>query len=98
MFKLTNGGNNPVYTNFARNVSCNLSFYVSGLTSFAKLLLLDKIKDLSKKKILFVTASEQYALKYQNDLAKAFSIDAKVLPYQSVSMYEEINSNKYDYA
>ena len=98
MFKLTNGGNNPVYTNFARNVSCNLSFYVSGLTSFAKLLLLDKIKDLSKKKVLFVTASEQYALRYQNDLAKAFSVEAKILPYQSVSMYEEINSNKYDYA
>ena len=98
MFKLTNGGNNPVYTNFARNVSCNLSFYVSGLTSFSKTLLLDKIREISDKKVLFITASEQNALKFQNDLLNAFSIDAKILPYQSVSIYEEINSNKYDYA
>jgi len=98
MFNLTNGGNNPVYTNFARNVSCNLSFYVSGLTSFAKLLLLNDIKKAKGKKLLFITASEQNALKYQNDLFKAFSLESKILPYQSISFYEEINSNKYDYA
>ncbi len=98
MLNLTKGGNNPVYMNFARNLSCNLSFYISGLTSFARLVLLDRIKRLTKKKILFITASEQSALKYQNDLHKAFDIDAKILPYQSISMYEEISSNKYDYA
>lgn len=98
MLNLTKGGNNPVYMNFARNLSCNLSFYISGLTSFARLVLLDRIKRLTKRKILFITASEQSALKYQNDLQKAFEIDAKILPYQSISMYEEMSSNKYDYA
>ena len=29
---------------------------------------------------------------------KAFDIDARILPYQNISMYEEISSNKYDYA
>ena len=98
MLNLTKGGNNPVYMNFARNLSCNLSFYVSGLTSFSRLILLDRIKRLTKRKILFITASEQNALKYQNDLHKAFDIDARILPYQNISMYEEISSNKYDYA
>lgn len=98
MLNLTKGGNNPVYMNFARNLSCNLSFYISGLTSFSRLVLLDRIKRLTKRKILFITASEQSALKYQNDLHKAFDIDAKILPYQNISMYEEISSNKYDYA
>lgn len=98
MLNLTKGGNNPVYMNLARNLSCNLSFYISGLTSFSRLILLDRIKRLTKKKILFITASEQSALKYQNDLHKAFDIDAKILPYQNISMYEEISSNKYDYA
>ena len=98
MLNLTKGGNNPVYMNFARNLSCNLSFYISGLTSFARIILLQKIKQLTNKKILFITASEQNALKYQNDLLKAFDLDAKILPYQNISMYEEISSNKYDYA
>ncbi len=98
MLKLTHGGNNSVYMNFARHLSCNLSFCISGLTSFAKLLLLDRIKHLTGKKILFVTASEQNALKYQNDLTKAFEVNAQILPYQNISMYEEISPNKYDYA
>ena len=98
MLKFANGGNNSVYMDFARSLSRNSSFYVSGLTSFSRLILLDRIKHLTSKKILFITASEQNALKYQNDLIKAFEMDVQILPYQSISMYEEISSNKYDYA
>jgi len=98
MLNLKNGGNSSVYNELVRCLSHSLSFYISGLTSFAKLILLDRIRRLTKRKILFITSSEQNALKYQNDLSKAFELDAKILPYQSISMYEEMPSNKYDYA
>jgi len=57
-----------------------------------------KISEISGKRIIFVTASEQNALKYQNDLKTAFDIDAEILPYQNVSLYESISPNLYDYA
>ena len=82
MLKLVKGGNNSVYMNFVRNLSCNLSFYISGLTSFARVIFLNEIASLTKKKLLFITASEQNALKYQNDLSKAFDIDARLYLYQ----------------
>ena len=44
------------------------SFCLSGLTSFLRLVLLKYIS--TKKKVLFVTATEQKALKYKNDLEK----------------------------
>ena len=47
------------------------SFCLNGLTSFFRLLLLTYIS--TKKKVLFVTASEQKALRYKNDLEKIFS-------------------------
>lgn len=74
------------------------SFAVTGLTSFLRLLLVQKIGEISGGRILFVVASEQNALKYQNDLKTAFNIDAEILPYQNVSLYESISPNLYDYA
>lgn len=85
-------------THFKRNLSTSKSFVITGLTSFLRLLLVQKIGELSGGRILFVVASEQNALKYQNDLKTAFDIDAEVLPYQNVSLYESVSPNLYDYA
>lgn len=83
---------------FKRNVSTSKSFVITGLTSFLRLLMVQKIGEISGARVLFVVASEQNALKYQNDLKTAFDIDAEVLPYQNVSLYESVSPNLYDYA
>lgn len=90
--------NNKNKTHFKRNLSTSKSFVITGLTSFLRLLLVQKIGEISGGRILFVVASEQNALKYQNDLKTAFDIDAEVLPYQNVSLYESVSPNLYDYA
>jgi len=74
------------------------SFAVSGLTSFFRLILLNKISEFSGKKILFVTSNEQGSLKLQSDYKKLFGKTTEFLPFQSISPYETINSNKYEYA
>ena len=74
------------------------SFAVSGLTSFFRLILLNKISEFSGKKILFITSNEQGSLKLQSDYKKLFGKTAEFLPFQSISPYETINSNKYEYA
>lgn len=89
---------NKNFSHLKRNIETSKSFTITGLTSFLRLLLLQKIGEVSKKRILFVTISEQNALKYQNDLKMAFDIDAKVFPYQNVSMYESVSPNLYDYS
>lgn len=90
--------NNKNFLHLKRNLLISKSFVITGLTSFLRIFLLEKIKKFSKKKILFVTASEQSALKYQNDLKTAFNIDSEILPYQNISMYESITPNLYDYS
>lgn len=90
--------NDKKFSRFKRNLLTSKSFVITGLTSFLRLLLVQKIGEISNQKILFVVASEQNALKYQNDLKTAFDIDAEVLPYQNVSLYESVSPNLYDYA
>lgn len=90
--------NSKNFPHFKRNLETSKSFVITGLTSFLRLLLLAQIKDIQKKKILFIISSEQSALKYQNDLRHAFRINAEVFPYQNVSMYESVSANLYDYA
>lgn len=72
------------------------SFCITGLTTLLRLILLNFIA--KKKKVLFVTASEQKALRYQNDLKKLFGQSSKLFPYQDVSMYEGLALNLYKYA
>lgn len=96
MFELSKNSKN--FSHLTRNIVSSKSFVITGLTSFSRLLLLRKIKELSQKKILFITASEQNSLKYQNDLKIAFDVDSEILPYQNVSMYESVSPNLYDYA
>lgn len=96
MFKF-NFNDSKNFSSFSRNLESANSFVVTGLTSFLRLILLSCIKEHSKKKILFITSSEQNALKYQSDLTHAFGIDSEVLPYQNVSLYEPVSPNLYDY-
>ena len=82
---------------FKSNIIKQKSFTLTGLTSFSRLLLLKYIKEISKKKILFITPTEQLALKYTADLDKIFDLDAEILPYQNISPYEVVQNNLYDY-
>lgn len=90
--------NNKNLSHLKTNLLKSKSFTITGLTSFLRLILVQKIIELSQKKILFITTNEQAALKYQNDLKNAFNLDSQVLPYQNISMYEGISPNLYDYA
>ncbi|MGN0017461.1 MAG: transcription-repair coupling factor [Candidatus Gastranaerophilaceae bacterium] len=84
--------------NLEKLVKSEKSFVLTGLTSFFRLFLLNKIIEYSKKKVLFVTSSEQSALRYKNDYKKLFNNEISYLPFQQVSLYESLNLNKYDYA
>ena len=74
------------------------SFAVTGLTSFLRILLIKLARGTSKKKVLVVTSTEQSALKFQNDLNKAFNLESSIMPFQNISMYEGISPNLYEYA
>ncbi|MFA7658720.1 MAG: transcription-repair coupling factor [Candidatus Gastranaerophilaceae bacterium] len=90
--------NNKNFLHLKRNLITGKSFVLTGLTSFLRLLLVQKIKEVSQKRILFITASEQNALKYQNDFKTAFGTTAEIFPYQNISMYEGVSPNLYDYS
>lgn len=86
------------YERFRARLKEGESFAVTGLTTFLRLFLLSKIKTYAKKKVLMVTSTEQTALKYQSDLKTIFDLDAEIMPFQDVSMYETVSPNLYDYA
>ena len=83
---------------FNNLVKKSRSFAVTGLTSFLRILLIKNALKTSEKKILLLTSSEQNSLKFQNDFHKAFNIEASLIPFQNISMYEGISSNLYEYA
>ena len=84
-----------IYRDFIRQ---SRSFAATGLTSILRLLLLKFTAQFSKKKILFITNSEQSSLKYQNDLKNLFDINSSVFPIQNISMYDDVSRNLYDYS
>ena len=90
--------NASFFDKFIRNIRKEKSFTLTGLTTFSRLLLLDYICKLSDKKVLFVTSTEQAALKYSADLERLFEREAETIPYQNVSPYEVVVGNLYDYA
>ncbi len=98
MFKIQSPENDPNYALFERYLAKSFSFAVTGLTTFLRLLLIQKIQKITEKKLLVITSTEQNALKYQNDLKKAFGLDADLIPFQNISMYESVPPNRYDYA
>ena len=98
MFKIQSPENDVNYALFERYLAKSFSFAVTGLTSLLRLLLIQKIQKITEKKILVITSTEQNALKYQNDLKKAFGIESDLIPFQNISMYESVPPNRYDYA
>ncbi len=98
MFKIPVPENDINYSLFEKYLTKSFSFAVTGLTTILRLFLIKQIKKITEKKILFITSTEQNALKYKNDLQKAFDIDAEILPFQNISMYETVSPNRYDYA
>lgn len=98
MFKINAPENNENYALFERFLAKSFSFAVTGLTTILRLLLITKIRKITDKKVLFVTSTEQNALRYQNDLLKAFGEKSDLLPFQNISMYETVSPNRYDYA
>ena len=82
---------------FNTNIKNSKSFVVTGLTTFLRLFLLNEIVK-TEKKVLFITSTEQSALKYQSDLYSFFNKQSSIFPYQNSSMYELIPSNIYDYS
>ena len=89
--------NASFFDNLVRNIKKSKSFTLTGLTTFSRLLLLKYIQKLSGKKILFVTSTEQSALKYASDLGRLFELDSRTIPYQNISPYEVVTGNLYDY-
>ncbi len=98
MFTVKSPENDPNYAIFEKCLAKSFSFAVTGLTTLLRLLLIQKIKKITDKKILFITSTEQNALKYQNDLKKAYGVKSELIPFQNISMYESVSPNKYDYA
>ena len=82
---------------FNTNIKNSKSFVVTGLTTFLRLFLLNEIVKTGKK-VLFITSTEQTAIKYQSDLNSFFKQESTIFPYQNSSMYEIIPSNIYDYS
>lgn len=89
--------NSCFFDNFARNINKQKSFTLTGLTTFSRLLLVKYIKQISNKKVLFITSTEQSGLRYKSDLEKIFDIKSDFLPYQNTSPYETVIGNLYDY-
>ena len=98
MFKIPVPENDINYSLFEKYLARSFSFAVTGLTTILRLFLIKQKKKITEKKILFITSTEQNALKYKNDLEKAFGEDAEILPFQNISMYETVSPNRYDYA
>lgn len=85
------------YAKIKKLLKENKSFAVSGLTNVLKILLLAQISGLKDKKILFITDSEQNAIKYKNDFKKFLDVDSEIIPYQDGSIYDGNIQNLYKY-
>ncbi len=98
MFNINTDDITENYDQFRQKIKDSRSFAVTGLTSVLRIFLLSKIRTYSKKKVLFITSSEQDALKYQSDLESIFGLKSSIMPFQNISMYETVSPNLYDYA
>ena len=75
MISFKNIDNEP-FGLFRHNVKSSIPFEVTGLVSVLRLYLAIKAGEYSKKNVLFITSSEQSALKYKNDFSRLFDEDA----------------------
>ena len=74
------------------------SFALSSITNCAKLIILAQLIIKNNKKLVFITETEQSALKFQNDLKNLFGINTEIFPYQDGSIYDTNAKNLYKYA
>lgn len=87
----------PFGENVLKKIEQGKSFTFTGLTSYSRILLAKSIQEISEKKVLFITSTEQTGLKYCADLERLFDIKAELLPYTNISPYETLPPNLYDY-
>lgn len=85
------------FDGFVRKIKKQKSFTLTGLTTFSRLLLAECIRNLSGKKILIITSTEQAGLRYSVDFERLFGTESVILPYQNTSPYEAMSGNIYDY-
>ena len=74
------------------------SFAISGITNCTKLIILAQLIIKNSQKIVFITETEQTALKFQNDLKNLFDINAVIFPFQDGSIYDTNSKNLYKYS
>ncbi len=86
----------PALTRFLKRKEVGINLSLTGLNNPLRLLILNKINTLGKK-ILFITSNEQSALKYQKDLEEVFELESKILPFQEINPYEDVDRNYYIY-
>ena len=79
-------------------INKKVSFALSGVTNCSKLVFLAQLLLKNKKKFIFITETEQNALKYQNDLKHLFDVNSVIFPYQDGSIYDNNSKNLYKYA
>ncbi len=82
---------------FLKRKEKGLKLSITGLNNPLRLLILNKIANSFNKKVLFVTLNEQSALKYQKDLDSVFNLESKILPFQEINPYEDVDRNYYIY-
>lgn len=97
MIKYLEHKNIEIYEELRKLIGRGKSPVVSGLTNLLRLFLVAQISKIKDKKILFITESEQSALKYKNDLEKLLGIDSKIFNYQDGSPYDLNEKNLYKY-
>ena len=82
---------------FLKKKEIGIKLSMTGLNNPLRLLILNKIANVFRKKVLFITLNEQTALKYQKDLDSIFGLESKILPFQEVNPYEDVDRNYYIY-
>ena len=92
-----NKENCSFYNELVSYIKKQKSFTITGLTAFSRLLIAKYIREISHKKVLFITSTEQAALKYSTDINKIWGLESEILPYQNISPYETLLGSLYDY-
>ncbi len=69
---------------------------LNGLNNPLRLLIFRAVLNAGKK-ILYITPSEQEALKFQKDLENFCQIEAKIFPSQEINFYDDVEKNYYIY-
>lgn len=95
---------NKIFKDIERFLIKNQKFSICSLSPFLKVFLgayisnrCQNLENLNKKKIIYVTDSEQKCIKYSNDLFNVSNIEAKIFPSQDSGIYDTVLRNFYKY-